>query len=584
MEALVLIALVAGGHIINKNKDKNPIVSNVNDNIHHPNGENIYKNEYYEETDTQIKDLVTNNYKDSLIEGTNIINDKKLPREDMNNVDINQPLKENFSDQVYSTISGQMVNTNDFMRNDQGISAQPFIRNSNEMINIEDTRRLDQHQGDSNLRISKREAPPFFQWEKNDNVFGNQFGEYIGDKSRYNESKNKDNELPFEQIQVNHIDMKSDINREIKQIIADKTNIDSLRSKNDPKLTYEGRVISGKNINSNRGNIGSVMKYDPETFYENDKDRYFTTTGAYLNKSERPTEILPDTYRSTLNDQPLGNVSSNNNKGPKKQIYQEPLKIQHRTDTNRNTMVGEYAGDSDFNRAGYKSYPNERDITTERTHESNIKKEVSNHSIGLQDDIKKTIKETTIHSKNNGNLGNTVVNNTLGLLDNAKVTKKQTTINSKNNGYIKGNYQGLTNGYDSPELTTKDTLLKEYTGGASSAYFSGDMMKDNYMNAETNPTKEKIAIGREPTLSNTKVVNGAEHQPIDIKKLNMDYMNQSDNKLDKVYSSGPNMNQYDITTFKDKLDDSSISDRINKDLLDPFRKNPYTQSLSSFSY
>ena len=37
--------------------------------------------------------------------------------------------------------------------------------------------------------------------------------------------------------------------------------------------------------------------------------------------------------------------------------------------------------------------------------------------------------------------------------------------------------------------------------------------------------------------------------------------------------------------MKDKVDDVEfLSDRIDKDLLNPFKNNPYTQSLSSFAY
>ena len=41
----------------------------------------------------------------------------------------------------------------------------------------------------------------------------------------------------------------------------------------------------------------------------------------------------------------------------------------------------------------------------------------------------------------------------------------------------------------------------------------------------------------------------------------------------------------ELTTMKDHLDDKELmSDRIDKELLNPFKNNPYTQSLSSFAY
>ena len=48
----------------------------------------------------------------------------------------------------------------------------------------------------------------------------------------------------------------------------------------------------------------------------------------------------------------------------------------------------------------------------------------------------------------------------------------------------------------------------------------------NYRNAESNPTKEIIAQGREPTLNNVKVSNGMDSLNVNIKKIDSDYMTQ----------------------------------------------------------
>jgi len=53
---------------------------------------------------------------------------------------------------------------------------------------------------------------------------------------------------------------------------------------------------------------------------------------------------------------------------------------------------------------------------------------------------------------------------------------------------------------------------------------------------------------------------------------------------DKVYQEIPTEMECMYTTNKDRLDDSKISARIEGNLLDPFKENPYTQSLASFAY
>ena len=62
-------------------------------------------------------------------------------------------------------------------------------------------------------------------------------------------------------------------------------------------------------------------------------------------------------------------------------------------------------------------------------------------------------------------------------------------------------------------------------------------------------------------------------------------MNQYENKYTKVYSTNIDKGNIELTTMKDKLEDNELmSDRIDKELLNPFKNNPYTQSLSSFAY
>ena len=96
--------------------------------------------------------------------------------------------------------------------------------------------------------------------------------------------------------------------------------------------------------------------------------------------------------------------------------------------------------------------------------------------------LRKLKNKQLLFCKNNGNMDNVILNSTLGLQDDIKKTKKQTTIDSKNNGYIIGGYEKSTAGYEPPETTTKDTTMFDYMGGAG-GFYKGDMDKINYQNA-----------------------------------------------------------------------------------------------------
>ena len=52
----------------------------------------------------------------------------------------------------------------------------------------------------------------------------------------------------------------------------------------------------------------------------------------------------------------------------------------------------------------------------------------------------------------------------------------------------------------------------------------------------------------------------------------------------KIYNTMPAKNQVAETKPKKQLDNEEISDRLDSHLLDPFRMNPYTQSLHSYVF
>jgi hypothetical protein len=293
---------------------------------------------------------------------------------------------------------------------------------------------------------------------------------------------------------------------------------------------------------------------------------------------------MPDTNRSVINHQPTGSAAPVLHKGNEKRAgVRKPMKNQLGTDTIRNAGSGVPLDGSEMHKQGYRALPNERDVTHLRNHQSNLRADYDGQTLGLQDTLKKTVKQTTLIPKNNGTMGNSTLNTTLGIQDILKKTKKQTTIDSQNNGYIMGGYEKNPSGYETPETTTKDTTIFDYTGGAT-GLFKGDMDKINYQNAETNPTKEIIAQGRAPTLNNVKISNGMDTVNMEINKLDYDYTNHRLNSVDKVYQNIPEENNGDLTTKKNRLDDEKIAIRIDPSLLNPFKNNPYTQSLESFAY
>ena len=110
------------------------------------------------------------------------------------------------------------------------------------------------------------------------------------------------------------------------------------------------------------------------------------------------------------------------------------------------------------------------------------------------------------------------------------------------------------------------------------------MATDLYSRAELNPNKEVIAQGRYPTPENTKLTSGMDTLNVDIKKIESDYFNPRINNVDKIYQEIPTDQTCEYTQEKDTLDNQKLSDRLDPNMLNPFRENPFTQSLASFAY
>ena len=91
---------------------------------------------------------------------------------------------------------------------------------------------------------------------------------------------------------------------------------------------------------------------------------------------------------------------------------------------------------TELQKDGYRAVPTERQVTGLRTYDSNLRTEIGAQTVGIQDPIKKTLKQSTINPANNGYMGVDIDASTQRQYDSVRVTKKQSTIDSANNGYL----------------------------------------------------------------------------------------------------------------------------------------------------
>lgn len=550
MESVVLLGLMGVGYLMNKDKDeKHKTYNEVQPPLNQGSGNSVYDLANFSDAKKYEIDLVNKNFDESMRGDSKVIDALNMPGG-------RNTLKDTFvhSDTVHS-ISGNEISKDDFLVNDQGVKVEPFFSGAPPNVNLDDNPSMTRHFGGEHaFRPPKRETGQFFELQRDyGNVFGNQFAGARSDQSRYVGGMERRNELPFEQERVAHIDQKSDINRDIDLAYAQRNSVDAIRTLTNQKQSFGGKVLGGKGID-HRGQEGEVFQHRPDADYINTADRWLVTTGAIDAPMIQPENIVKPTNRAVYNEGKLGPAGAVNfNPSESRPKVKRSTNQQLTVDTNRNMNLEMKAIDDNHNKDGYFAYPNEREITSERTYEGNIKSVFTGETERLYDSVKPTIKQTTLDDSRNGFVGSSITNVPKERLqDDVRATKKQTT-----------NF--------------------EYNGNAGS-YLPGSMATDQYQRADLNPNKEIIAQGRAPTTENTKLANGMDTLNVDIKKIESDYFNPRINNADKIYGEIPQDNTCEYTQEKDTLDNVKLADRLDPGMLDPFKQNPYTQSLASFAY
>ena len=551
MEGIVLLGLAGAGYMINKNSQSHRVESNVRPSSFENTNTSIYDLNNVDDAQKYEANKVINNFMESKDPHSTMVN-----HFDAKNKNFGTEITQK-NDNLIEGMNGEYMSVDNFMTNDQGVRMAPFFRGEGPAsINYDDPRTLRMHQGGfkNEFYQNKREVNLNLPPQKDvGNVFGMADTGPAVDQDRYIPGMYRTDERPFEQERVPHIDQNSEINRDIGELFAQRNSVDNTRALSNQKVSFGSRVIAGKGIDE-RGKEGQVFKHKPDRDYEQGANQWLVTTGAFESAAIRPAQIIPDTNRQYLNRQEVGPAAPNGYVAEEKRpMFKKSDKQQLDSDTVRNAYGTEIFIDSDHMQDSYKVYPNEREVTEERTYEGNTISVVPGETRHLQDSIKTTVKETTINPQNPNGFTQTVT--TLPeerLQDKVRTNKKETT-------------------------------LFEYTGGARGSTLQ-EMAQDQYFRADLNPNKEVIAQGRPPTFESVKLASGMDKLNVDIKKIEDDYFNHRINGVTQVYQEIPTEDTCKYTRDKDTLDNDKLAYRIEGDLLDPFKHNPYTHSLHSFAY
>ena len=406
----------------------------------------------------------------------------------------------------------------------------------------------------------------------------------------------------------------------------------SSRTKQLPKNTKKQEQINNPKIYGNLNGHKKGIIYDPNNVPKTtikETNIYYDYQGGAQNKNRGGVVYDPnDTPKTTIKETNIHNSHSGimNANTPKGVAY-DPNDIA-RTTIKETNIDNKYQGAiQNKNRGGVVYDPN--DVARTTIKETNIHNSHSgilnsNTPKGVvydpNDITRPTIKETTINNDRKANINNSNKGNYIKNQDKPKKTMKQTTMISnamgiatqkRNDAHVfkeiqvpetirehsSVSYYGDADGpdlgaYDVTEVQAPDTLRQEtsdieYFGGAGNDGVNMKPMSyEDIYNAEIKAIRSTIDEGYTPgAMGPNQGISGSDINVSTsrIGDIQNKYLTERGVQANKVYNSLPQMSSVNLTQEKEIVPNEPLADRINPVIVNAFKENPYTQSLTSWA-
>ena len=493
--------------------------------------------------------------------------------------------------QIYS-LTGDYMNSKEFIHNNM----QPFnggkpkgqIYNNNNAETI-----LDNYVGNGSQTIKKIEQAPLFKPQ--DNV---QWTYGMPDMSEFYQSRqnpvNRNNMVkPFESIRVGpgldkgySADGSHGFNAgmEARDKWLPKT-VDELRVSTNPKQEYTLDNLQGPaaSVIKNVGIEGKVEKYRPDTFFVNSQDRWLTTTGA-----EKANRFVSEEIQKTSNRNETTKFQHGTPNSTLKTASYVPKKHE---ESKRQQLESFEVGPSKTKGTGshqdlektlnsHINYTNNRAINQQpQTFGSGFTSAIGAAIAPIMDILRPSRKEEySCNMRVYGNIGGEVPGNyVLNNGDVPDVTVKETTLYQPNS-YI-GN-QSHNAAYAITEqqaiANQRDTVNHNQFMGMSSKH--GSRQYDAVYRQTNNDIKEKVVVSR-TNQGNAKHFNSQIN--VTMSKLDADRENNRLWAPQATIRNGPSVQTYGKASMPQYYNQCQGCERIAPDLLNAFKENPFTHSLTS---
>ena len=360
--------------------------------------------------------------------------------------------------------------------------------------------------------------------------------------------------------------------------------IDELRVDTNPKIEYSLTNHEGPSYSyiQNRGIIGRVEKQLPDTFFIQNQDRWLTTTGSEKAQMIRPIQEMGIIRKNIVDSNYHGPAAPAEKVAGYVPTAFEDSKRQktETTDIPLANAVGH--GPEQYNDTikSFTNYNNNRStVKSVDTMRSGFSSAIGAVIAPLMDILRPSKKEeVTNNIRIYGDAGSSVTSNyILNPNDVTQTTIKETTVYSPQ-FYINNQKEGhYVNTYKPTDETQRDTSSTDYIGGVGNNY-EGPRNNEAEYRQHNNDIKSST-IFNHANMGGMQTFNS---------EINMSIARQDSDRLNNrlftpssVIATPPakQMTGYMIPPQQYNLEIQL--ERNTPDILDAFRQNPYTQSLTN---
>ena len=516
-----------------------------------------------------------------------------------NNSQDNNKNHTSYSSNSNYSLTGEPIDSSSFKHNNQVPFFGSKIRGAAPDFNNNETI-LDNATGSGSQTIKKTEQAPLFKPE--DNVQWSSGAPNMNDfmQSRVNQSNRHANFKPWEEQRVapglnkgfttsGEQGYNSSLNSRDSYKPKD---VNELRVATNPKTTFsldhhQGPANYYQKNSLTAKSIGKVEKHLPDTYYENTQDKWFTTTGV----EKKPTARSHHQSKTLHQGNDVGfyegvPVHDGARKGKAPTVYEDP----HKCDPAQNTYqvkdrtIGVDPTEADYGVKALKVPKTNRDCNKDYGNNMGYKNTLGALFAPILDVLRPSKKEDVVENINvygqmNGSTKQSYMKNPyndlpithkeMNIVDEFQFTNVQ--YQHKNSLNV-ANYQANDN--------QRDTTTTPYGGIAGGGVASNAQTnyESNY-NQINNTTKEKVAVAR-TNMGNASIFNN--HINMSTSCDPAMTINQRDfgptQSLSKLTPSVDALGHMD----KPMCDNTNVGyERLQPDLLDAFKANPYTHSLNS---